>query len=269
MTDAQYQEVKRRIVRGDRNELWFNIFATLFPGTPLPLTPYVSSEDASVINHFVNLFLHIGPDEILNLMRDRGENGGQYPLLQLSTRTVVDEAFEIALPMYMSQMASLQLNNHTAHPRNGLAEASRTEEAIVAPISLQSSQQQPDVPGQQVKQPPLEAHQTDATSTAGQWLYSNSTNTNNTQNDPEAFPEPPPSVNDRSFAPPYDAQSWPEALFDPAELNGVFDGYGQLIDTPNLAVEQPVSIGTGQTMMSGAWAGFPGGDEHFMQHTRT
>ena len=109
MTDSQFQAIKRRVLRGDPPELWFNIYSILFPGVPKPPSPYVSSADAATVNHFVALFRWFGPDEMMSAFSNRYVQPG-LPPLDLSTQTVVDEAFEIALPDYLRQRSSSQLS---------------------------------------------------------------------------------------------------------------------------------------------------------------
>ena len=109
MTDSQFQAIKRRVLRGDPPELWFNIYSILFPGAPKPPSPYVSSADTATINHFVALFMWFGPEEMMSAFSNRHAQSG-HPPLDLSTQTVVDEAFEIALPEYLRQRSSSQLS---------------------------------------------------------------------------------------------------------------------------------------------------------------
>ncbi|RMZ90266.1 hypothetical protein DV736_g2533, partial [Chaetothyriales sp. CBS 134916] len=105
MTDEQFSAIKRRIVKGDPCELWFNIFKTLFPTAPKPLSPYARDNDVVAVNHFVALFRWFGPEELLNLLRDRrnrDRHAEDSSPLEPSTQAIVDEAFEIALPEYLS-----------------------------------------------------------------------------------------------------------------------------------------------------------------------
>ncbi|EXJ70765.1 uncharacterized protein A1O5_05755 [Cladophialophora psammophila CBS 110553] len=106
MTDDQFHAIKRRMIRGDPCELWFNIYSVLFPSSPRPSSPFVTTADATMINHFVNLFRWVGPEELMSMMLDRRQQPGQNPPLDLSTQAIVDEAFEIALPNYLRQTES-------------------------------------------------------------------------------------------------------------------------------------------------------------------
>ena len=114
MTDEQLNSIKRRIVKGDPPELWFNIFKTLFPEAPRPLSPYASDNDPTTVNHFVNLFRWFGPEEMGNLIRARREQGDRRSILEGTTQAVVDEAFEIALPQYLQAQQDVRSSSSTS-----------------------------------------------------------------------------------------------------------------------------------------------------------
>jgi hypothetical protein len=135
MTDDQFHAIKRRIIRGDPYELWFNIYQILFPNAPKPLSPYISTAEAATINHFVTLFRWFGPEELMNMMNDR-QRRGEGRTLNLSTQAVVDEAFEIAIPNFLERRRYSQ-NPHTFGTQDSeMSEEFQDEEPLtMAPLS--------------------------------------------------------------------------------------------------------------------------------------
>ena len=109
MTDDQLLAIKRRAKGGDEPEIWYGIYQTLFPDSPKPSSPYTTTTDPALVSHFVNLFRTIGPQALMDVLRDRHQHPGPHPALPASTQTIADEAFEIALPYYLRQQSSLPL----------------------------------------------------------------------------------------------------------------------------------------------------------------
>lgn len=97
MSDEQCALVKRRNKNGDHVEQWYGIWGILFPDQLEPESPY--AEKNGVVDHFAALFRWFGPEEFLNMLRDRRDRGGSP--LQLSTRLIALEAFERALPGFL------------------------------------------------------------------------------------------------------------------------------------------------------------------------
>jgi hypothetical protein len=56
----------------------------------------------------------MGPELMLNLMRDLREQNGELPRLELSTQSIVDEAFEIALLQYLGREQNPMLQDQEA-----------------------------------------------------------------------------------------------------------------------------------------------------------
>jgi hypothetical protein len=243
MTDIQFQAVKKRVLRGDPCDLWYGIYDTLFPHAPRPASPYVSSSDPAMINHFVNLFLHLGPEEMLDMMRDRREQVGRHPLLDLSTQTIVDEAFEIALPMYVNALASRQSPPGDQVPARDAEmqtdETTPTPFQRHEPTGLRSYQDA-------IAPPPISDQSTSATT---QWLY-------NDIQDPTELPlQPIRSMSDQFYTQPFTMQAWQEPLFDPSEVNSAFERYGQVVYPSFQLLDHPATRPRVQTGLSGDFSG--------------
>ena len=114
MADMQLQEIKRRIGRHDQYESWYKIFHILFPDAPKPISPYVTTSDPVVLQHFVELFRGYGPEEFFSLLRDLRERNTRPIEIQASTQAIVDEAFEIALPGYLERLEEQGSQVHQA-----------------------------------------------------------------------------------------------------------------------------------------------------------
>lgn len=56
MTHDQSKAVKRRATGRDTRDAWYDIFKILFPGAPLPLSPYVESANLFTVNDFLAFF---------------------------------------------------------------------------------------------------------------------------------------------------------------------------------------------------------------------
>ncbi|KAK5051532.1 hypothetical protein LTR84_003184 [Exophiala bonariae] len=56
MSPSQMTAIKRRTPGRDPVDLWYDIFKILFPGAPLPLSPYVDSPYQSTVNDFLVFF---------------------------------------------------------------------------------------------------------------------------------------------------------------------------------------------------------------------
>ncbi|KIW95002.1 uncharacterized protein Z519_04982 [Cladophialophora bantiana CBS 173.52] len=192
MTDDQFQAIKRRIIRGDPCELWFNIYSVLFPGAPRPSSPFVTTADATMINHFVNLFRWVGPQELMSMMLDRRQQPGQYPPLDLSTQVIVDEAFEIALPSYLRQTQS-QSSQPSMNPA---VEDSEEDVFTMAPIRNAT---QSAAPSNRHENAPIEPRAPEITGSIDQLTDSNIQFLN--------------------------TEDWPMHAFDPSQVNAAFGSY--------------------------------------------
>jgi hypothetical protein len=105
MTDEMLQDIKRRIGPHNQYESWYKIFNILFPDAPRPISPYVTTSDPVVLQHFVELFRGYGPEEFFGLLRDLRERSTRPIEIKASTQAIVDEAFEIALPGCLERLA--------------------------------------------------------------------------------------------------------------------------------------------------------------------
>ena len=230
MTDDQLNSIKRRIVKGDPCELWFNIFKTLFPSAPRPLSPYASDNDPTSVNHFVTLFRWFGPEELLNLMRDRREQmDGGLQTLEAPTQAIVDEAFEIALPAY--------LQSSQPQPEGGRAPLSITEPGDLVRVQSAGSGYiiGPGVPPRSQPAPivPMTSSFT--------VLNEAATSINN--------PYAPlgqhfdgsqmPSLDENAV---YAGHSWTDTTFDPAEVTHAFEAYGSAVNNKPLPVSNAAAV---------------------------
>lgn len=103
MTEDQYDRVHRCVVKGGPYKLWYSIYEVLFPGKPRPSSPYVSTADPCSVAHFAELFRAVGPEVMLEFMRDRREQAGGTLEIEIPTQMVIDEAFELAAPQFVER----------------------------------------------------------------------------------------------------------------------------------------------------------------------
>lgn len=98
MTDEQFSEIKRRKPGVSGVDSWYQLFHILFPGAIEPATPYVSRGDPVAVQHFVNFFRAVGPSIMFDQMQSWKAQNSNGVHLDMSTETIIDEAFEITLP---------------------------------------------------------------------------------------------------------------------------------------------------------------------------
>jgi hypothetical protein len=125
MTDTQFEGIKRRVMRGDPPEIWYSIFSILFPEAAKPASPYMTTADATAVNHFATLFRWFGAHEMMQMLQQR-QSTGVMPL-ELPTQAVVDEAFEIAMSDYLRQTQVPQLVR-TASDEQAISMADQSDE---------------------------------------------------------------------------------------------------------------------------------------------
>lgn len=97
ISEEQLTLIKGRNKNGDHVKQWYGIFRILFPHQPEPVSPYTEGNGA--VDHFAALFRWFGPEEFLDMLRDRRNRRGRS--LDMSTRLIALEAFERALPGFL------------------------------------------------------------------------------------------------------------------------------------------------------------------------
>ena len=103
MSDDMFAKIKLK-KRGDQEELWYEIFFTLFPGEPRPYSPYASDE--KTVCHLFNVFVSLGPRAAQIVYQTVGAATGSTALPDL-TQAIVQEAYERFIGLVAQQPANL------------------------------------------------------------------------------------------------------------------------------------------------------------------
>jgi hypothetical protein len=106
MTQVQYNQIHRREPGGDPERIWFSIFQILFPGTPRPSSPSVSTVHPVALAHFVVMFRSFRLEAMMEFMRVRREQAGGNFRLPLPTEALIDEAFEVSARGFLEHISS-------------------------------------------------------------------------------------------------------------------------------------------------------------------
>lgn len=109
MTVDQMVQIRRRDVGAHPSDNWYNIFKILFPGKPLPYSPYANSGNPDILNNFVVFFRSTGPELFLNIMRNRRDRGQSLSPFAESIQEIAHDAFEIAYYEYLCSIPPLPI----------------------------------------------------------------------------------------------------------------------------------------------------------------
>jgi hypothetical protein len=112
MTADQMIWIKRRQPGKDQSETWFDIFGSLFPGAPLPSTPYVESIAEEAVRSFVRLFQSEAPIVLSELIRDELQ---ETLLLRNDQQSILDGALDGAI----SELVRLLGSNFSTRTARG------------------------------------------------------------------------------------------------------------------------------------------------------
>ena len=222
MTEDQYDRIHRRVVKGDPCHLWYSIYEILFPKERKPPSPYVSTSDAASVAHFVVLFRAVGPEVMLEVMRDRRERAGGTLEIELPTQMVIDEAFELAAPQFVEgagradpQGTSMGRASSCVIPANNNLDAVRR--AVLATNEMQH------VPGETVL-PNMSAAAPDFRAMPEQRGWQAESLETPRQVASQSMLLPAQYTTDSTFTP-----YWPYGYeFDPSEVTSGFDNYALL-----------------------------------------
>ena len=236
MTEDQYERVHRRVIKGDPYQLWYNIFDILFPhGATRPISPYVSSADPVTVAHFVTLFRAVGPETMLEFMRDRREQAEGNLEIEMPTQMIIDEAFELAIPRYVEAQRRVNAQGAATGDEREVEEHGRRQRRPIAdspPTSVLLADQLQRNIAASVEQ------DSDVVAT------SNTTGEQSLLQDGIRLGETPYQPPDLSFTPTTHQTGdnmdrnhghyWSNAFaFDPSEVNDGFDKYA-MADNPPL-----------------------------------
>jgi len=94
MTDEQFRQISRRRGAMDQQEIWYEIYAILFPEQRRPISPY--NDDQESVIHLFNIFRVLGPcvaKDLYSKARGKDSEDHQVEPLPVSTQLVMDEAY--------------------------------------------------------------------------------------------------------------------------------------------------------------------------------
>lgn len=94
LTTEQVKFIKRRSLGRTLEETWFAIFKILFPGSPLPTSPFVDSVSADAVQNFADHFFRQARARLSRLVR-AGLEGRM--LLEGDQQRILDSALESAI----------------------------------------------------------------------------------------------------------------------------------------------------------------------------
>jgi hypothetical protein len=145
MTFDQARLIKRRAVGKSLSDTWFDIFKILFPGSPLPDSPFVDSVSSEAVHRFADHFYRQARARLTHLVHTELEG---LILLEIDQQRILDSALERAIAQIVWQSGpyreseEMELDSPEAdvqEPQNETATPDGVNQAIFPPLKQLSA----------------------------------------------------------------------------------------------------------------------------------